>query len=166
LYVTCQPFYRVVTHPDTRERTVALSADDKIAIQELSNAHFRHLDSHEVDEWAGCWVPDGVFYATYGTYEGHDAIKEFLHGHIAAGKEDGARHLGTNYVISGDGDRADVYSLVVKVQVEKPPFIIATGVYLDVVVRTADGWKFESRKLDIDKGVFAAAEQAAAASAS
>jgi hypothetical protein len=144
---------------------VALSADDKIAIQELSNTHFRLLDSHDVDAWAGCWVPDGVFYATYGTYEGHDAIKEFLTGHIAAGKEDGARHLGVNYVITGDGDRAEVYSLVVKVQVEKAPFIIATGVYLDVVVRTADGWKFESRKLDIDKGVFAAAE-AAAASAS
>jgi hypothetical protein len=141
---------------------VALSADDKIAIQELSNSHFRYLDSHDVEAWAGLWIPDGVFYATYGTFTGHAEIKEFLTGHIAAGKEEGARHLGVNYVITGDGDRAEVYSLVVKLQVEEPPFIIATGVYTDVVVRTPEGWRFESRKLDIDRGVFARAEAAAA----
>jgi hypothetical protein len=67
----------------------------------------------------------------------------------------------TNYAIEGDGDRATVYCLVVKIQVEKAPFIIASGVYNDVVVRTAEGWRFESRQLDVDKGVFAAAAAAA-----
>lgn len=137
---------------------MSLSAEDKIAIQELSNTHVKYLDAHEVEAWAGCWVPDGKFIATYGTFEGHEAIKEFIRGHIKAGKEDGARHTLVNYVIEGDGDRATVYSLVVKVQVEKAPFIIATGVYNDVVVRTSEGWKFESRQLDVDKGVFAAAQ--------
>ena len=137
-----------------------LSTDDKIAIQELSNTHVKHLDAHEVEAWVSCWVPDGKFIATYGTFEGHEAIKEFIRGHIKAGKEDGARHVLTNYVITEDGaDRAEVYCLVVKIQVEKSPFIIASGVYNDVVVRTADGWKFESRQLDVDPGVFAAAEQ-------
>lgn len=135
-----------------------LSAEDKIAIQELSNTHVKYLDAHEVDAWANCWVPTGKFIATYGTFEGHEAIKEFIRGHIKAGKEDGARHTLVNYVIEGDGDHATVYSLVVKIQVEKAPFIIATGVYNDVVVRTADGWKFESRQLDVDPGVFAAAQ--------
>jgi hypothetical protein len=138
---------------------MTLSADDKIAIQELSNTHVKYLDAHEVDAWAGLWLPEGKFIATYGTFTCHDEIKEFIRGHIAAGKEDGARHVLSNYVIEGDGDRATVYSLVVKIQVEKAPFIIATGVYNDVVVRTADGWRFESRQLDVDKGVFAAAEQ-------
>lgn len=137
---------------------MSLSADDKIAIQELSNTHVKYLDAHDVEAWAGCWVPDGKFIATYGTFEGHEAIKEFIRGHIKAGKEDGARHTLMNYVIEGDGDRATVYSLVVKVQVEKAPFIIATGVYNDVVVRTPEGWKFESRQLDVGPGVFAAAQ--------
>ena len=139
-----------------------LSAEDKIAIQELSNTHVKHLDAHEVDAWAGLWVPDGQFIATYGTFTGHEAIKEFIRGHIAAGKEDGARHLMTNYVIEGDGDRATSYCLVLKVQVEKAPHIIASGVYSDVVVRTPKGWRFESRRLDVDNGVFAAAAAAAA----
>ncbi|GAB2968638.1 nuclear transport factor 2 family protein [Amycolatopsis acidiphila] len=139
---------------------MSLSVEDKITIQELSNAHVKYLDAHDIDAWADCWLPGGKFIATYGTFEGHEAIKEFIRGHIQAGKEDGARHVLTNYVIEADGDdRATVYSLVVKIQVEKPPFIIATGVYNDVVVRTADGWKFESRQLDVDPGVFAAAEQ-------
>ena len=113
-----------------------LSVEDKIAIQELSNTHVKHLDNHDVEAWAGCWVPDGQFIATYGTFTGHEAIKEFIRGHIAAGKEDGARHVMTNYVIEGDGDEATIYCLVVKIQVEEPPFIIASGVYTDVVVRT------------------------------
>ncbi|WP_169736666.1 nuclear transport factor 2 family protein [Pseudonocardia spinosispora] len=136
-----------------------LSADDKIAIQELSNTHVRHLDAHDVDAWAGCWLPDGAFIATYGAFTGHEAIKEFIRGHIAEGKEDGARHILSNYVIEGDGDRATVYSLVVKLQVEQAPHIIASGVYNDVVVRTPGGWRFESRRLDVDNGVFAAAAQ-------
>jgi ketosteroid isomerase-like protein len=143
-----------------KELSMSLSADDKMAIQELSNVHVKYLDAHDVDAWANCWLPDGKFIATYGTFEGHEAIKEFIRGHIKAGKEDGARHVLTNYVIDADGDdRATVYSLVVKIQVEKPPFIIASGVYNDVVVRTPEGWKFESRQLDVDPGVFAAAEQ-------
>ncbi|MCW2944882.1 MAG: hypothetical protein JWR24_1599 [Actinoallomurus sp.] len=135
-----------------------LSVEDKIAIQELSNTHVKYLDAHEVDAWANCWIPEGKFIATYGTFQGHEAIKEFIRGHIKAGKEEGARHVLTNYVIEGDGDRATVYSLVVKIQVVKAPFIIASGVYNDVAVRTADGWRFESRQLDVDPGVFAAAE--------
>ncbi|MFE5325419.1 nuclear transport factor 2 family protein [Embleya sp. NPDC056575] len=140
-----------------------LSVEDKLAIQELSHAQMRCLDAHDVDGWVGCWVPDGRFTATYGTFTGHDAIREFIVGHIAAGKEDGARHVMTNHVVEGDGDRAASYSLVVKVQVEKAPHIIATGVYNDVAVRTPEGWRYESRRLDIDNGVFAAAAAVAAA---
>ncbi|MGO2111413.1 MAG: nuclear transport factor 2 family protein [Pseudoclavibacter sp.] len=136
---------------------MSLSAEDKLAIVELSNLHVRSLDSHNVDAWIDGWLPDGEFIATYGTFAGHDAIREFINGHIAAGKEDGARHLMTNYVVEGDGDQATLTCAVTKIQVEKPPFIIATGIYRDVLVRTSAGWKFESRRLDVDNGVFARA---------
>lgn len=142
-----------------------LSADDKLAIAELSNAQMRALDAHDVDSWVGAWIPEGTFDATYGVFEGHDACREFINGHIAAGKEDGARHLMTNYVIEGEGDRATSTCLVTKLQVEEPAFIIATGMYRDVAVRTPEGWRFESRQLSIDRGVFARAEQQAASDA-
>lgn len=139
---------------------MSLALEDKLAIHELLATHLRHLDNHDVDAWTQCWVPEGRFVATYGTNVGHEEIRGFLQGHIAAGKEDGARHLATNVIVSGEGDKVNVYSLVVKLQVEKPPFIIATGVYNDVVVRTNEGWRFEVRQLDIDRGAFAAAEAA------
>ncbi|MEU6264888.1 nuclear transport factor 2 family protein [Saccharopolyspora shandongensis] len=142
---------------------MSLSNEDKLAITELSNSQMRSLDNHDVEAWVGAWVPDGKFVATYGTFAGHDAIREFIQGHIAAGKEDGVRHLLTNYIVDGHGDRGTARCAVTKLQVEKPPFIIATGIYQDVVVRTAEGWKFESRQLDIDHGVFARAEVEAAA---
>ncbi|MEU6135465.1 nuclear transport factor 2 family protein [Nocardioides sp. NPDC047086] len=145
---------------------MSLSVEDKLEIVELSNAHMRSLDNHDVDAWVAAWVPDGTFVATYGTFAGHDAIREFINGHIAAGKEDGARHLMTNYVVDGDGDTASITCAVTKLQVEKPPFIIASGIYTDSVVRTAEGWKFASRKLDIDNGVFARAAAEAAAAGS
>ncbi|MFE3081736.1 nuclear transport factor 2 family protein [Nocardia tengchongensis] len=133
-----------------------------MAIIELSNMQMRSLDNHDVDSWLGAWVPDGKFIATYGTFVGHDAIREFINGHIAAGKEDGARHLMTNYTVDGDGKTATATCTVTKLQVVEPPFIIATGIYTDVLVRTEAGWKFQSRRLDIDPGVFARAEAAAA----
>ncbi|GGR74619.1 nuclear transport factor 2 family protein [Nocardioides luteus] len=145
---------------------MSLSVEDKLAIIELSNAHVRALDNHDVDTWVSAWLPDGKFIATYGTFVGHAAIREFINGHIAAGKEDGARHLMTNYTVDGDGDSATITCAVTKIQVEKPPFIIASGIYADSVVRTADGWKFESRQLDVDNGVFARAEAEAADAAS
>ncbi|MFE2872970.1 nuclear transport factor 2 family protein [Embleya sp. NPDC059259] len=137
-----------------------LTVEDKLAIQELAARQFKYLDAHDVDAWAQCWIPDGTFVANYGTFQGHTSIKEFLRGHIAAGKEDGARHLGVNHVIEGDAERAEMYSVVVKLQVVQSPFIIATGIYRDTLVRTPDGWRFESRRLDIDPGVFAAGPRA------
>ncbi|WP_159707245.1 nuclear transport factor 2 family protein [Arthrobacter sp. 18067] len=140
-----------------------LSVEDKLTIVELSNAQMRSLDNHDIDAWLEAWIPDGKFIATYGTFAGHRAIREFIEGHIAAGKEDGARHLMTNYVVEGDGDTAAVTCAVTKLQVDEPPFIIASGTYHDVVVRTQKGWRFESRRLDIDRGVFARAELQTAA---
>ncbi|MEU0938075.1 nuclear transport factor 2 family protein [Embleya sp. NPDC005971] len=137
-----------------------LTVEDKLAIQELAARQFKYLDAHDVDAWAQCWIPDGTFVANYGTFQGHTSIMEFLRGHIAAGKEDGARHLGVNHVIEGDAERAEMYSVVVKLQVVQSPFIIATGIYRDTLVRTPDGWRFESRRLDIDPGVFAAGPRA------
>ncbi|MFI2332067.1 nuclear transport factor 2 family protein [Nocardia rhamnosiphila] len=142
---------------------MSLPIADKLAIIELSNTQMRALDNHDVDTWVGAWIPGGEFVATYGTFVGHDAIRKFINGHITAGKEDGARHLMTNYVVNGDGDTATVTSAVTKLQVEKPPFIIASGIYTDIAVRTDEGWKFKSRRLDVDRGVFARAEAEAAA---
>lgn len=80
-----------------------LSVEDKIAIVELSNAQMRSLDNHDVDAWVNAWIPGGKFIATYGTFEGHEAIRSFIEGHIASGKEDGARHLMTNTSSTGPG---------------------------------------------------------------
>lgn len=140
-----------------------LSIEDKIAIQELSSSFCFCLDTHDVDGWIDTFTEDGVFEATYGTFNGPDEIRNFITGHIAAGKEDGKRHTMSNFVIEGNGDEARMRSYVVKFEVEKSPGVNASGLYVDELVRTADGWRFKRRKLEVDPGVFAA--QAAAETA-
>ena len=137
-----------------------LSTEDKLEIQELSSRFAFFLDTHDVDGWIGTFTEDGVFETTYGTFDGPDEIRDFIVKHIAAGKEDGKRHAMTNFVIEGDGDEAHMRSYVVKFEVEKSPGVNASGLYVDDLVRTADGWRFKRRNLTVDPGVFAA--QAAA----
>ncbi|WCB92270.1 hypothetical protein DSM104299_00960 [Baekduia alba] len=138
---------------------MGISPEDRAAIAELNTRFFFALDGHDVEGWCATFTTDGVFASPYGEFPGHDARAEFLRGHIAAGREDGTRHMTVNFAIDDGGD-VTMRSYVVKVQVETSPGIVATGVYDDVLVPTSDGWRFARRSLSIDPGAFAA--QAAA----
>lgn len=137
-----------------------LSPEDRAAIAELNSRFFFALDAHDVDAWSATFTDDGVFASPYGEFPGHDERSRFLRGHIDAGREDGTRHMTVNFAIEGSGTNVTMRSYVVKIQVEQSPCIVASGVYEDVLVRTADGWRFARRSLSIDPGAFAAQAQA------
>ncbi len=140
------------------------TSDDRWAIQDHLMYSYRCLDTHDSEAWVHCFTDDAEFVAAYGTYTGHDGIREFMQAHIAAGREEGARHFVTNFAVTGgDGDEAEAICYIDKQQVVEPPRIWATAELHLKYRRTADGWRFTRFALKIDPGVFAAQEAAAAA---
>jgi hypothetical protein len=63
------------------------------------------------------------------------------------------RHWNTNLRIVGtpEGASGSVYLMLVDVST-KPVSIFSTGIYADVLVKTAEGWRFKSRQIKNDGG--------------
>jgi hypothetical protein len=82
---------------------------------------------------------------------------EFEKHHVGpGGLANCKRHQSTNIVIEGlSATEAHVTDDMLVFEVADAPFLMATGRYnRSVVVKTAQGWKFKRRTLDIDSGFF------------
>ena len=125
--------------------------------EQISDVLIRYATGIDRRDWAlfrTCWTPDAVCdYGEVGTFEGLDALTEFMvASHDAMGP---IHHRMSNFVIDIDqsGDRANVRSYVhavlIAVPGDKNSWIDAVGNYSDVFVRTADGWRIASRTVEI-----------------
>jgi hypothetical protein len=108
------------------------------------------IDTGDGEGWAATFTPDGVF---NNTNKGHDALVQFIKDWRE--KRDGAnrRHLNSNMVLTPtpEGAKGAIYLLLLNVGV-RPATIATTGIYEDVLVRTAQGWRFKSRIVHADPG--------------
>jgi hypothetical protein len=127
--------------------------EDKDAIRELLARYCFLLDGYKLKEFAAfLFTADGEWISRNGTAAGPEAIERLLRGLVpepAPGKR--RKHLTANILIELTGDSATVVSnfLVVR-DSETGPVIAVAGTYDDTVVRTAEGWKFKSRRLSHD----------------
>lgn len=133
---------------------MAITMDDKIDIQELCGRTYIGLDNEDAAGFAAGFADDGVFVAPYGEFVGPAAVKEFITGHIAAGKEDGVRHFLTNHVIDAHEDGARYRFYIIKMNIAVGPVAIATAGGDCIVKRTAQGWRFKRFQLIIDPAMF------------
>ena len=128
-----------------------LSTQDYIDIEQLYSTYNHAIDSGDAEAWAGTFTADGAF----NQFTGHDALVGFINGW----KEKGGgnrRHWNTNLRIvpSKDGASASVFLMLVDVTTKA---IVATGMYDDTLIKTANGWRFKTRKTKIDAAPPAAA---------
>jgi 3-phenylpropionate/cinnamic acid dioxygenase small subunit len=126
--------------------------EDKDAIRELLARYCFLLDGYKLKEFAALFAADGEWISRNGKAAGCEAIERLLRGLVpepAPGKR--RKHFTTNIIIDLTGDSATVASnfLVVR-DSESGPTISVAGTYDDTVVRTAEGWKFKSRRLSHD----------------
>jgi 3-phenylpropionate/cinnamic acid dioxygenase small subunit len=126
--------------------------EDKDSIRELLARYCFLLDGYKLKEFAALFTADGEWISRNGTATGPEAIERLLRGLVpepAPGKR--RKHLTTNIIVELAGDSATVASnfLVVR-DSEAGPAIAVAGTYDDTVVRTAEGWKFKSRRLSHD----------------
>jgi hypothetical protein len=125
---------------------------DKDAIRELLARYCFLLDGFRLGEFAALFIADGEWISRNGNATGSEGIERLLRGLVpepAPGKR--RKHFTANIIIELAGDSATVISnfLVVRDSPTGPTIAVA-GTYDDTVVRTSDGWKFQSRRLSHD----------------
>ena len=130
---------------------MALSAEDRFAIQDLYTRYNTSVDAVDGDTWASCFTEDGSYVPASGSARGqaltgraelaafgNDLSRRFTHP---------SRHWTTNLVLEEAGEtvKATCYGLLLDVS-EPTPRPTSSIVYHDELVRTDDGWRFHTRR--------------------
>ena len=123
-----------------------LSAADHAEIRQLYAQYNLALDSGDAEGYADVFTEDGVF----GNSQGRDALIGFAEG-FHAQQQGNARHWNDNVQVAAtaDGASGTCYLFLWNVGT-RPASLIVTGTYHDELVRTADGWRFKSRRVEAD----------------
>ena len=124
----------------------SLSASDMDEIRNLYAQYNISLDAGDAEAWADTFTDDGVF----GNSEGRAELVAFAEGFHESNPQ--SRHWNTNLHVtpSADGAAGTTYLMLWNAGV-RPAAIIATGIYTDELVRSAEGWRFKSRQVAIDR---------------
>lgn len=143
-----------------------ITFQDHLEITSLVARYCLTTDNADVDGFMRCWVSPEQFggyeSGALGSMQTWEQLKDFETHHVGSGgMANGKRHQATNVLIEPVGaDEVLVTHDLQVLEVAQEPRLIASGRYdRSVVVRTADGWRFRSRKLHVDPGFFALMER-------
>ncbi|MEO1133796.1 MAG: nuclear transport factor 2 family protein [Cyanobacteria bacterium J06639_1] len=138
-----------------------LTADDRLAIQELNSRYFYAIDGLTAllpgdpdRHWAETFAPDGSFSIVDADgsilmdVQGTDALVEAYRSFPDVAT---TRHWINDLLIETDGDdvKSGCYIIAMNIAAN-PAAIVRTGVYRDRLVKGSDGWKFQNRTLILD----------------
>ncbi len=126
-----------------------LDPSELVAIHQLYSSYSFASDHGDAKAYAACFTPDGVFEMPGRRVEGAEALAA-----STAQSSDGSvgmRHILSNIVVDGEGDRATgkAYATLVRTQ-SAPASILMTGEYEDQLVRADGGWRFHARRFTPD----------------
>jgi ketosteroid isomerase-like protein len=125
---------------------MALTTEDQLEIQGLVARYNHAVDGGEGPAFAATFTPDGVLDAGHLVVEGHEALATFAAGLPTSFHA--PRHITTNLVMEGDGDRATVRAYVqMYVLAGEPPRpeLSVSGKYHDELEKVGDRWVFTRR---------------------
>lgn len=149
-----------------------ITLDDQLAIRNLVSAYSLATDNADAEAFMATWVEPAEFggydSGPFGTMNTWEEMYAFEKHHVGeGGMAQGKRHQATNVHLEPvSADEVLVTHDLIVLEVANEPRIIATGRYdKSVVVRTAAGWRFKRRTLQVDPGFFILAKQWEAASA-
>ena len=126
-----------------------LTGADLAEIHHLHSLYNQGTDFGNAERWIDVFSDDGVFrIGDTGEWVGREQITEYRRQTFAPRPDNYTyRHWNSSWVITPDGDgRATgrVYWLGFDPSAE-PIVITDTGVYEDIYVKTADGWRIKQR---------------------
>ena len=121
-------------------------SSDKDDIRELLHLYCFCMDEGRFGELSRLFATDGVWCAPYRTATGPAEIEAWLRQSVPPSPK--RMHYAMNTIIALDGNRATARSnYLVMVEGSDGPVPSVCGTYVDVLVRTADGWRFQRREL-------------------
>ncbi|MER5208676.1 nuclear transport factor 2 family protein [Streptomyces sp. NPDC002825] len=134
-------------------RTQVRLLSDRAEIAELCDRYVMHLDKNRGnDTWFGSVFTDDV-HLTFpmGEYKGMEGLAAFQQ--MARTTFERTHHIGSNYTVELDGDRAGIRAHLTAVHVRKGEEPAAHfdigGHYEAEAVRTADGWRIRRFTFDL-----------------
>ncbi len=127
----------------------ALSGADLAEIHHLHSLYNQGTDFGNAERWINVFTEDGVFrIGDSGEWIGREQITAYRRETFAPRPDNYTyRHWNSSWVITPDGDgraTGQVYWLGFDPSAE-PIVITDTGVYHDIYVKTADGWRIKQR---------------------
>jgi SnoaL-like domain len=129
----------------------ALSAEDRIAIQDLFARYAWALDTGDVDALVACFAPDGVVieevFEEPDRWVGHEGIRRL--GEHFRGVPDfpGRQHHISQTIIEGSGPvwSARSFAFVTECRGEPPYVLRFAGYYEDKLVKSNGTWLLQER---------------------
>ena len=149
--------------PTGGTRPAGMSDLDHEGIRQLFARYSQTLDLGDADGFASCFVEDGVLDTSApepelnGTHRGREALRRYVRAstEYTAGR---VRQSALNPLVDGDGDTARATSYVVvtrahadatKPHLKPSPVtrsvLTTTGLFVDELVKSDDGWLFVQR---------------------
>lgn len=132
-----------------------LTTQDYIDIEQLYAQYNLAIDSGDAEGWAATFTPDGSF----NRFQGKEALVGFINQWRDKMGGANRRHWNSNLRIEGtpEGAKGTVYLMLIDAST-KPVSVVTTGSYSDILVKTANGWRFKSRTTKSDAPPPAAAK--------
>ncbi len=125
-----------------------MKSEDKVDIQELTARYANAMDDTDLDAWLATWDGNGLWKGGLGEFQGTQKLKELF---AALGDRiKNRRHVMTNFVIDGEGDRADQRCYMLVFDRVNEARLIASGVYNDRLIKADGKWKFLERRVALD----------------
>lgn len=125
---------------------MALTIEDQLAIQQLVARYSHAIDGGDGRAYADTFTEGGVLEAGALVLEGRDALASFADSF--PGSVRAPRHVATNLVIDGDGNRAELRAYVQLFALNGDPpsqQVVASGIYTDALTKADGRWRFVRR---------------------
>ncbi len=132
-----------------------INADELVEIIALYARYNRAIDAGDAEDWAACFVRDGIFYHPARSWSDVSELRQFVEERSAKFATNAIidqRHWNDRFEISAEGDKARASCDLIVVGVSRDDGsaqVVAKGSYSDRLARTPAGWRFLERKLTV-----------------